>query len=286
MNKALKICIILMLFFVTTGCVKYKEDVKIKNTKSMNINITFALDTSIVDYHIDSTKIDSLKDMGYRIKTYKKDNYEGIELNYKIRNINKVSSNKEVDYSITDIRNQAPTKLFQIKKGWLKNQYKANFYFDSTDIDPLFVNDDTDVLDYLCDDGTLIQVMVGDEIREGCRRVYGYELENAKSKKPLSDEELSNKINEGNELEFKVHLPSKAISHNASSSKHDKVLTWDLSDSGITYINYEFSLINYSHVFITILVILAILFAIRKISLMILKKKKIVIKKKKIVKKK
>ncbi|MBR2678938.1 MAG: hypothetical protein IKE63_05930 [Bacilli bacterium] len=257
-NK-LMLLIVIMFPFVTTGCVKYNEELKIHGTKSMNIYVTFAVNQSIVDYKFDDEKIDQLKSKGYSVKEYKSDKYKGIELKYKIRNIDKVSTNKDTTYSLTSIRNEVPDKMFKIKKSWFKNYYKANFTFDSTDIEPITVSDESlDSIEYLCDDGSVITVNQGEEIKEGCHRAYDYEIKNAKSKKPLKSEELTDKINQDNDLKFIVKLNKKAISNDADKTKHNKELTWNLKTNGITNINFEFSLYNYFHIFITLLIIVII----------------------------
>lgn len=267
MKKLLKLFIIILLLTITSGCVKYNEEMKIYNNKSMDIKIFVSIDSSISDYKFN---IDELKKVGYTIKEFKKDNYTGIELNYKIKNIDKVSSNNDITYSLTEIRSKVPDKMFKVKKGWLKNYYKANFIFDSTDIDPLIINDEEkEVIEYLCDDGTIISVNRNEEIKEGCHRVFDYEIDNAKKNKPLDKDELDNMITKDIELKYSVHLPNKSISNNIDDNKknqHIKNLTWKLNNNGVTSINYEFYLINYFNLFITVIIILALLFGVYTIN--------------------
>ena len=258
-NNTLKMLIIMFLLFITTGCVKYNEEVKIHGIKSMNIAVTFAVDQSIVDYKIDDDKINELKSKGYFVNNYKSGNYTGIVLKYKIHNIDHVSTSRDTTYSLTSIRNEIPTKMFKVKKSWFKNHYTANFIFDSTDIDPLTTDDESeDSIEYLCDDGSVISVSRGEEIKEGCHRAYDYEIENAKSKKPLSSDKLTDLVNSNNDLKFVVKLNKKTISNNADKVEHNKKLTWNLNTNGVTNINFEFSLYNYFHIFITIVAIIIV----------------------------
>ena len=281
MKKYLKLLIIVAIIFITSGCVKYSEEMKIHNSKSINIDLVFAVNKKISNYEFDSKKISDLEELGYRVSDYNDDNYKGIRLKYKIRNIDKVSTNKDVTYSLTDIRNNTPNKMFKVKKSFFKNYYKATFIFDSTDIDPITINDDEkETIEYLCDDGSVVSVSRDGEVPEGCHRVFDYEIENAKSKNPLNSEQLNEKYNK-NDLTYIVHLPSKAISNNADLVK-GKTLTWNLKDNGVTDINYEFSIINHFNILFVLLIVVLVLITIRYfvISVKSTKKKKKKVRKK------
>jgi len=265
MKKMIKLGIIVFLMVLTTGCVRYQEEMTIHPSKYMDISVVFAYDTNYMDATVSSSKIEELKKLGYQVKDYKDSSYEGISANYHISNIDDVSDNQEVVYSLTSFRRQVPKQLFQMKKGWFYNSYKANFEFDSTDIDPITIDDEgRDSINYTCDDGSSLTLDYGAESPEGCHRVFDYEKTNEKNK-----EELEKKIEDSFDLSYSVKISGKILSHDATSKKRGK-LTWDLERNGITNIHYEFRLWNYTHILLTgilvFIVFIFILFIVKKIK--------------------
>lgn len=279
MKKIFKIILILFTITICSGCVKIDGNTRIKNNKSMSFDISILYDKTIVgkDY-ISQDDIDNYKKLGYKVKEYKEDNYEGIELNWKVSNVDKVSTTENVSFLMSSIKTKVPEKVFKVKKNWFYNIYTANFIFDSTDINVVNDEIESDVVRYLCDDGSVIEVSSYDEVRVDCHRAYDFEIENALSDNPLSLEELDKKINKNNELKYTVKLSRSALSNNASDSKNDnKILTWNLKDTGITNINYKFKLYNHLNITITIICILlfvvAFMFVLKKIIDFVNKKK-------------
>ena len=275
MKRSFRILFLFFLVFLMTGCVKLDGNMKIGKTKSITIDILLATDKSVVNYDY-SDKMKELKKMGYTVEKYSIGKYEGLKLKYKIRNIDKVSINKKVNYSLNSMKDDIPTEVFKVKKSWFKNKYEANFTFYSTDIDLLSTNDEgKDSIEYLCDDGSVISIKNGENIKDGCHRAFNYEIENAKKKKPLSNEDLYKNINKDNSLTFTVKVGGKVISNNANKVDKDNLI-WKLNEKGITKVNFSFSLYNYFHIFITIiiivLVIIGILYGVR--HLCIIKKKR------------
>lgn len=271
MKKIFKIILILFTITICSGCVKIDGNTRIKNNKSMSFDISILYDKTIVgkDY-ISQDDIDNYKKLGYKVKEYKEDNYEGIELNWKVSNVDKVSTTENVSFLMSSIKTKVPEKVFKVKKNWFYNIYTANFIFDSTDINVVNDEIESDIVRYLCDDGSVIEVSSYDEVRVDCHRAYDFEIENALSDNPLSLEELDKKINKNNELKYTVKLSRSALSNNASDSKNDnKILTWNLKDTGITNINYKFKLYNHLNITITIICILlfivAFMFVLKKL---------------------
>lgn len=235
LNKTIKTLIILFLCICSTGCIKYNHEMKIHNNKSMDINILIATNSNYKEFYTED-KINDLKKLGYSISKYKKNNYKGLIVNYKIKNIDKISTSKNTKYTINSIRNKKPNNLFKIKKGFLKNEYKANFIFDSTDIDPILIEDNENTsLKYECDDGNIKIFKYGDEIEDGCHRI----IENN---------------TKDNELKFILKLNNKTKSNNANKTNKNELI-WNLNSNGITKINFEFSLYNYLNIILTIIIL-------------------------------
>ena len=248
---------------------------KISIFKSAKIKVIYAVDKDIVDRDILTKKEKKiLKNNGYQLKEYKDKNYKGYIVTYKVKNIDKVNTNEENFYYINSIRNNKPTKMFKVKKSWFKNKYEANFRFDASDVGIFTVEDDQDEIEYLCDDGSIVTYSKDStDIRVDCHRVSDYELKNAKSKNPLSEEELNKKLNKNNDLRFTVKVSGKVLENNASKKSGNK-LTWKLNDKGLTDIKFDFYLYNYFNIFITIIGILIIVIGILFVSKKIFKKRK------------
>ena len=275
MKRYVKLILIVLVLFSCSGCVKYNEEMKISIFKSAKIKVIYAVDKDIVDRDILTKKEKKiLKNNGYQLKEYKDKNYKGYIVTYKVKNIDKVNTNEENFYYINSIRNNKPTKMFKVKKSWFKNKYEANFRFDASDVGIFTVEDDQDEIEYLCDDGSIVTYSKDStDIRVDCHRVSDYELKNAKSKNPLSEEELNKKLNKNNDLRFTVKVSGKVLENNASKKSGNK-LTWKLNDKGLTDIKFDFYLYNYFNIFITIIGVLIIVIGILFVSKKVFKKRK------------
>lgn len=285
MKKYVKLLSIMFLVLLCSGCVKLDTNMKINNTKSMSLDVVFAVDKSLInDELITDSEKENLKELGYTIKDYKNDSYEGINLKWKIHNIDEISTTEESTFSLTSIRTQVPENVFTVKKSWFVNEYNANFVFDSTDVGTIVNEEDFDEIRYLCDDGSVVTINMGDEIRPDCNRASDLEIQNALSDNPLSYDELNEKLNKDNELKFVVKVANGVIDSNADDTSN-KSLTWNLNDTGLTKINFSFRLYNYFNIVISIVgIILFIIFLLillvflfkkfKKIKIIIRKKKK------------
>ena len=260
-----KICVVLILFFLCTGCVKYQAVMTIHNTKSMDLQVIYAINQSIINQPVlsDEEKNILLKN-GYKAKNYKSSDYEGVKVTYHIPNIDKVSDTKKVSYSLNDMKRKKPEKLFTIKKHFFYNEYLANFTFESTDISNLTASleGDSSIQEYLCDDGSVISIDSNNsEVPAECHSAFPFEIENAKKKQPLSSEELSKEVSKDNELTFTLKVGKETIQSNADEfSKNKRELVWKLKDNGITNIQFQFQLYNYFSIIGFVLVIVLSLF--------------------------
>ena len=263
MRNFLKIISILLFVFLCSGCVTYQEEMKIHNTKALNLKVTYLVDQEKYSYDVLSEEdILLLKQNGFRVKEYEKGSSSGYVISYRISNIDKVSNVDEVSYSLTSIRTSVDDDMFQVKKSWFRNVYVAHFFFDSTDVGVLTVGDNDDVMEYLCEDGSVLEVLNGQEIeRTDCFRATKNQIENIKNGKSI-DEDFEN-FSSSNELTFSCKLDHPFLSHNASQkNRNDTELEWTLQDNGVTDILFEFSLLNIGHILLTVLFGLLFLFLI------------------------
>lgn len=240
MKKYFKLIIIIVCLFLITGCVKYNATMDIKKDKSMDFSIIYAVDKSFFENEnlIEEKDKKELENSGFTIKEYNEGNMKGYIISLNVPNIDKISAAEDIIYNLTDItnnNNDNNKKLFTIKKGLLKNTYKANFQFDSSDSK---LNEDNNQ-----DSETITE--------------WSTE-ENSEDWNSIANSAVSNL-----DLSFKVNLPYSAIKTNATQTSNDnKELTWSLTSNEVSNIEFEFSLYNTINIIVITVIILILIVAI------------------------
>ena len=230
MNKNIKLTALLTLLVISlTGCVKFNSTMEIKKDKSMDYKIIYAFDKSLFGDQEILTSNDKkeLENKGFTVSNYVDGNMNGFKVSKNIKNIDDVSSTNDATYDLSGLldSNKSESKVFKVKKGFLKNTYTASFKFDSSDSDlnNSTSNDTTIDNDFTADDNNTTAD---------------------------SDFDFSN-INTNMDLSFNVKLPYKAISSNATTKKNDdKELSWNLSSTGEDKIEFSFALYNMTNIYI------------------------------------
>ena len=230
MKKNIKFTILLILLVISlTGCVKFNSTMEIKKDKSMDYKIIYAFDKSLFGDQEILTNDDKkeLENKGFTVSNYVDGNMKGFKVSKNIKNIDDVSSTNDATYDLSGLldSNKSESKVFKVKKGFLKNTYTASFKFDSSDSDlnNSTSNDTTIDNDFTIDDNNTTTD---------------------------SDFDFSN-INTNMDLSFNVKLPYKAISSNATTKKNDdKELSWNLSSTGEDKIEFSFALYNMTNIYI------------------------------------
>lgn len=230
MKKNIKLTALLILLVISlTGCVKFNSTMEIKKDKSMDYKIIYAFDKSLFGDQEILTNDDKkeLENKGFTVSNYVDGNMKGFKVSKNIKNIDDVSSTNDATYDLSGLldSNKSESKVFKVKKGFLKNTYTASFKFDSSDSDlnNSTSNDTTIDNDFTTDDN--------DTTTD-------------------SDFDFSN-INTNMDLSFNVKLPYKAISSNATTKKNDdKELSWNLSSTGEDKIEFSFALYNMTNIYI------------------------------------
>ena len=230
MKKNIKLTALLTLLVISlTGCVKFKSTMEIKKDKSMDYKIIYAFDKSLFGDQEILTSNDKkeLENKGFTVSNYVDGNMKGFKVSKNIKNIDDVSSTNNATYDLSGLldSNKSESKVFKVKKGFLKNTYTASFKFDSSDSDlnNSTSNDTTIDNDFTTDDNNTTTD---------------------------SDFDFSN-INTNMDLSFNVKLPYKAISSNATTKKNDdKELSWNLSSTGEDKIEFSFALYNMTNIYI------------------------------------
>ena len=153
MKKYLQLVIIFLLIFLCTGCVKFEENMTIKNNKSMNLELVVATDVNGLDSDMfNENEINNLSKF-YSVSKYKDEKYTGYKLLWKTSNIDKISSSSDVVYSLSTIRESVPTNMFKVVKGFFSNTYYANFIFDPSSVESLYEEDEKNDLTFSVDLG-------------------------------------------------------------------------------------------------------------------------------------
>lgn len=230
MKKNIKLTALLTLLVISlTGCVKFNSTMEIKKDKSMDYKIIYAFDKSLFGDQEILTSDDKkeLENKGFTVSNYVDGNMNGFKVSKNIKNIDDVSSTNDATYDLSGLldSNKSESKVFKVKKGFLKNTYTASFKFDSSDSDlnNSTSNDTTIDNDFTIDDNNTTAD---------------------------SDFDFSN-INTNMDLSFNVKLPYKAISSNATTKKNDdKELSWNLSSTGEDKIEFSFALYNMTNIYI------------------------------------
>ena len=232
------------VMFMMTGCMRYNASMEIKNDKSMDFKIIYAMDLSSFNSLGDlsdgssSTTTEVMKPEekaefekhGYKVNEYKDGNYDGYELVYSVKNIDDVSKNEDFELNLSDMASDKEDKnhFFTVKKGFLKNTYKAVYKFDANGSSSDSSSDTSfDITPYLTN----------------------------------------------MDLKFDVKLPTAAKSNNATKAEDgNKSLSWDLTQKSLSEISFEFDMYNITNIcvlaggvlFAIVLVVLIVVLSTRK----------------------
>ena len=251
MLRKIKILCIISMMFLLTGCVKLNMNMDIKNDKSMDLSILYAVDTTVLGEEelLKEEDIAEYKDAGFEVKDYSEGNYKGITLKKHVKNIDKISKTTgTVSFNIMGSSNDEDDSMFTVKKGFFKNVYTLKMESDSTgemtngidDSDgrkALEDEDDTLLGDYPSDDSLL------DDYSDD-----GYTFDDVDYTQYLSQMDLS----------LVVNLPNKPISHNATNVSNDgKSLTWNLATQQED-VELTFALYNLSNIFVCVIGIVVV----------------------------
>ncbi len=234
--KKIKYLLMILVICLLTGCVKYNVNMGIKKDKSMDFDITYAVNKTLLgdqDLLEDENKRE-IESEGFTIKDYVDGDMIGYVLTKKIKNIDDYSTTMDTDYSLSGILEEnADSPLFKVTKGLIKNTYKAKFSFDSNDSGLTYNNDTT-----ITDDTTSDEETTDTDIDTDTDLDLNGDLSS---------------LTEGMDLSFNVTLPYAAKSHNATSTSDGlKKLTWKLDSSGMDDIEFEFELYNMTNIYVGI----------------------------------
>ena len=264
-KKILYILSLFIFMFSMTGCVKYNATMEIDKDKSMNFSIIYAFDTSVFgDQNVmESDDIQKLTNQGFNVSEYSDGTMRGYTISRHFSNIDSVSSESDIIYSLSGILDEESSKIFKVEKGIFKNTYIANFKFDTSDsnmngsIDDDSIYDEDDVINFDDDIFNNESFEITDDFD-----LFGDD--NTDFSDSLSKMDLS----------FNVKLPNSVKSTNATTVLDGgKSLSWVLTSDGASSINFEFELINYFSIFLLCGCVLGLILLIIVLIVIVGKKK-------------
>ena len=284
--RKVKYFLLLCLFaIITTGCVKFNGTMEIKKDKSMEFSIIYALDTSVFGEanKLKEEDFKSLKDGGYTVSEYSEGTMEGFKITKSIKNIDDVSTDKDVIYNLSGMMkgSEDNTYIFKVEKGLLKNTYTAVLKFDSND-SGLNTDDTKNATDDETETGDENLYSDESDLEEDLKYEYPEEMVDgtlsvASSEDVASSEETLDTSNldysslmSGMDLSFNVKLPYGAISNNATTQEDgNKTLKWTLLSNKASNIEFKFAIYNMTIIYIgtgiiLVIIVLAILLLMKK----------------------
>lgn len=267
--KILKVLLVAIMAFTLSGCVKFNQTMEIKKNGTLNYNLIYAVNKSLLQGQnsiFDEDDIKQLQEKGFTVTDYEDDEMKGSIVSKNGILIDSISSDdKNAVYELTSVVSDDEkdnSKLFYVKKGFFKNTYVANFKFDSSSVSDSsninMRNEDGTEDDFTKDD------MTSDDI---------FDTTDDGSDSTGSDSDMSALMDQymkNMDLKFIVKLPYAAISNNATTKSSDnKELTWDLTKiTKDDSIKFEFSLYNITNIVIlvagVVLVVAVVFFIIKK----------------------
>ena len=247
MKKLRNVVVLLVITLLLTGCVKYNVNMEIRKDKSMNFEMIYAMNSSLLQGKdvFDEKELKEIKDKGFKVEKYDKDNMKGFTISREIKNIDYISSSDAKEYSLSAITKKGDQKVFKVKKGLFKNKYTANLKFDSSDSKMSNGNSNSQFREETDDDDLLIDSKDDDSDLD-------LDLDTDDSDLDLDTDDYSSMMS-GMDMSINVKLPYKALSNNATEVTNDgKDLKWNLTTSGAQSIDFEFELYNMTTIYICI----------------------------------
>ena len=260
MKKIKYLLLLCLATILVTGCVKYNATMTINKDKSMDFTIVYAFDKSLMGESgsLKEEQFDDLKNDGYKVEKYSEGNYEGFKITKKINSIDEVSTDKDVEFNLSDMMedNENNKYMFKVVKDGDKDTYYAKFKFDSSS-NGTSTDDEED--EDLPDEEDISITTTGEDDLE----VTGSDD---------SDIDMSAFTN-SMDLKFEVNLPNAPISSNATTKENgDKKLTWKLNYGGTQSIEFAFNIdpsessniLLYVGIAVAVLVLLLVIFLLTR----------------------
>ena len=242
MKRSFKVLCLMLVIFMTSGCMKLNVDMSINKDKSMNLSYVVAFANSLIgqsgtDMALDESDLKQAEESGFKVENYSDGSMTGYKFTKDFLNIDSISDEKETVFDPnTIIDKEKLSDVFTVKKGFLKNTYTLNISAEETDETSNDISSD------------YTTTYTNDSLLEA------------------GDQEDLLMMLSSMDIKFTINLPSKAISSNASSTSNDgKTLIWNPVTNASTMEKLEcsFELYNMTTIYLIVgLVILVIIIII------------------------
>jgi hypothetical protein len=202
--KKSKLLILLLVAFLLTGCLKQEMNMKLETNNNFDITIINAVQKEYEDSSTISK--DEYKNLGYTVEDYDDGEYIGIKAKASYNSIDEISSDKDVKVELTELvekTNVKDVKLFKKSTNGSISTYTAHLTYDFK------MNEEGST----SSDGSTTYI---DD-------TSGYA--------------------DSMELSFRITLPVKPVSSNATKTENDGLTQiWTLEYGKLNNIDFEFQI--------------------------------------------
>ena len=250
-KRSFKVLCLMLIIFMTSGCMKLNVDMSINKDKSMNLSYVVAFANSLMnqsgtDTALDESDLKQAEESGFKVENYSDGSMTGYKFTKGFSNIDNISDEKETIFDLEKLLDGEEAKVFTVKKGLFKNTYSVKMQNNTA----------TEMEDEM-DLGSL----------------YGDSSSDYSSSSNIFGDTDLSMLTSSMDLTFTVNLPNKPINNNATTTENEgKKLEWNLMDQNLQNIEFEFELYNMDNIYLTVGIIGVLVIII--IVIIIMNKKK------------
>ena len=251
MKRSFKVLCLMLIIFMTSGCMKLNVDMSINKDKSMNLSYVVAFANSLMNQSgtntaLDESDLKQAEESGFKVENYSDGSMTGYKFTKGFSNIDNISDEKETIFDLEKLLDGEEAKVFTVKKGLFKNTYSVKMQNNTA----------TEMEDEM-DLGSL----------------YGDSSSDYSSSSNIFGDTDLSMLTSSMDLTFTVNLPNKPINSNATTTENEgKKLEWNLMDQNLQNIEFEFELYNMDNIYLTVGIIGVLVIII--IVIIIMNKKK------------
>ena len=250
-KRSFKVLCLMLIIFMTSGCMKLNVDMSINKDKSMNLSYVVAFANSLMnqsgtDTALDESDLKQAEESGFKVENYSDGSMTGYKFTKGFSNIDNISDEKETIFDLEKLLDGEEAKVFTVKKGLFKNTYSVKMQNNTA-------------------------TEMEDEMDLGS--IYGDSSSDYSSSSNIFGDTDLSMLTSSMDLTFTVNLPNKPINSNATTTENEgKKLEWNLMDQNLQNIEFEFELYNMDNIYLTVGIIGVLVIII--IVIIIMNKKK------------
>ena len=220
----------LLVTVLLTGCMKMNLSMEIKDDKSMEFKMLYAVKKEILEQYaeeeslIDEETLENMKKAGFMLEDYDNGDMKGYVLTQKIPNIDTISTASDIIFDLNKMLEGMDNNLymFKVERGNNKNTYYAKFKIDFSK--SILENENITDNNQDSEDSIENNNIIGGSI---------------------DDEQLQNMLASGVDLSFSIILPNSVLNSNASTIEDNgRRLNWNLLYNKENNIEFSFELGN------------------------------------------